>query len=75
MNDELYVINPDYIIRSDENRYLLYSHWNLKNDSVQIRTFLHPMQAQLFSYFAISPFPFNQVLSQSLQIMGIHWKK
>lgn len=64
MNDELYVINPDYIIKSDENRYLLYSHWNLKNDSVQIRTFLHPIQAQLFSYFAITPLPFNQVLSQ-----------
>lgn len=62
MEEEVYIINPDYIIKNDENRYVLYNHWNLKNDSVQIRTFLHPLQVQLFSYFSQEPRTFGENL-------------
>ena len=53
--EHIYVINPDYLIRDDDTRYLLYSYGTLLNDSDNIRTFLHPMQAQLFSYFGQEP--------------------
>lgn len=64
MDKEIYIINPDYILKEDGNRYLLQSYHDLKNDSSQIQTFLHPMQVQLFSYFAMIPLPFNQIISQ-----------
>lgn len=63
MNDKIFVVNPDYVIRNDGNRYLLYNRVAMKNASTHIRTFLHPLQAGFFSFFAQEPRTFKENIS------------
>ncbi len=50
--DKIYVLNPDYIIKNDIDRVLLYSKNKVSNySSVNKLCFLHPIQAEIFSFF------------------------
>ena len=47
-----YYLNPDYTIRKDGNRYLLYSRFIKKYDSDTAKTLIHPYHARLLSLFS-----------------------
>lgn len=47
-----YFLNPDYTIRKDGNRYLLYSRFMKKYDSDTSKTLIHPYHARLLSLFS-----------------------
>lgn len=47
-----YCLNPDYTIRKDGNRYLLYSRFMKKYDSDTAKTLIHPYHARLLSLFS-----------------------
>lgn len=55
MKKNIYVLNPDYIIQNDVTRYFLYNNLHLNNGSSLVKTFLHPIQALVFSYFTFEP--------------------
>lgn len=63
MNNTKYVLNPDYIIRYDENRFCLYNKGNMQNNAVPINTFLHPLQAHFFSFFTHEPQTLDDIIS------------
>ena len=50
--ETIYFLNPDYIIRKDGNRYLLYSRFMKKYDSDTSKTLIHPYHARLLSLFS-----------------------
>ena len=47
-----YCLNPDYTIRKDGNRYLLYSRFVKKYDSDTTKSLIHPYHARLLSLFS-----------------------
>ena len=47
-----YYLNPDYTIRKDGNRYLLYSIFMKKYDSDTVKSLIHPYHARLLSLFS-----------------------
>lgn len=47
-----YYLNPDYTIRKDGNRYLLYSRFMRKYDSDTAKSLIHPYHARLLSLFS-----------------------
>lgn len=60
MNNTKYV---DYIIRDDGNRFCLYNKGRMQYNGVPTYTFLHPLQAQFFSYFTQEPQTLDDVIS------------
>lgn len=50
--EKKYYFNPDYTIRKDGNRYLLYSRFMKKYDSDTTKTLIHPYHARLLSLFS-----------------------
>lgn len=63
MNKAKYVLNPDYIIRNDVNRFCLYNKGKMQNNAVPINTFLHPLQARFFSFFTQEPQELDDIIS------------
>lgn len=51
--ENFYYFNPDYTIRRDGNRYLLYSRFMKKYDTDTVKTFIHPYHARLLSLFSV----------------------
>lgn len=51
--DKVYLLNPDYIIRKDNHRYLLYSKLVRRNTSSVAKSFIHPVHAKVFSFFTV----------------------
>jgi len=50
--DETYILNPDYIMRNDSRRVVLFSGSRTSLSSVpNWVSFLHPLHAQIFSFF------------------------
>lgn len=62
MNKAKYVLNPDYIIRNDKNRFCLYNKGKMLNNAVPINTFLHPLQAHFFSFFTQEPQDLDDII-------------
>lgn len=64
-----YVLNPDYIMRNDEDRILLYSKNNIsKYSSVGRVCFLHPLQSSVFSFFT-----YNRTLYENIILISVHF--
>lgn len=49
--DKVYLLNPDYVIRKDGYRYLLFSKLICQNHSSPVKSFIHPIHAKIFSFF------------------------
>jgi radical SAM protein with 4Fe4S-binding SPASM domain len=50
--DNVYILNPDYILKSDECRVVMFSKSKSNHLSVpNWESFLHPVHAQIFSFF------------------------
>lgn len=47
-----YFLNPDYKIRSDKDRYLLYNQLFRHYKSDEVKTFIHPFHAWILSLFS-----------------------
>lgn len=63
MDNTKYILNPDYIIRDDYNRFCLYNKGVMQNNAVPIYTFLHPLQARFFSFFTKEPQKLDDIIS------------
>ena len=46
-----YQLNPDYLLRQDGNRVILYSKRELSYGGEDWFTFIHPFQAMMLSFF------------------------
>nr|WP_320057006.1 radical SAM protein [uncultured Bacteroides sp.] len=52
MENEIYVLNPDYIFKNDVTRIYLYSKLDINREySSEVKTFFHPAQAMIFTFF------------------------
>lgn len=52
MGNEIYVLNPDYVLKNDITRVYLYSNLNIDNKYSSVtKTFIHPVQAMVFTFF------------------------
>lgn len=51
MENEIFVLNPDYIIKDDIKRFCLYNKLYINSYSSRTKTFIHPVHALIFSFF------------------------
>ena len=69
--DEVYIFNPDYMMRNDSHRIVLYSGSGSNCLSVpNWESFLHPVHARIFSFFT-----FNRPLQVTISLLGEYFKK
>jgi len=69
--NDVYVFNPDYVMRNDSHRVVIFS----KNKSNYLSvsnwlSFLHPLHAQIFSFFT-----FNRPLRVTISLLGEYLKR
>lgn len=51
MRNKVYLLNPDYVIREDNHRYLLYNKLSCRYSSSIVKSLIHPIHAKVFSFF------------------------
>lgn len=49
--NKVYLLNPDYVIRKDSHRYLLYNKLSCQYNSSIVKSLIHPIHAKVFSFF------------------------
>lgn len=49
--NKVYLLNPDYVIRKDSHRYLLYNKLSCRYNSSTVLSLIHPIHAKVFSFF------------------------
>jgi len=69
--NEIYILNPDYVMRNDSHRVVLFS----RDKTSQLSTshwesFLHPLHAQIFSFFT-----FNRPLNITVSLLEQYLKR
>lgn len=62
MENDIYILNPEYVMRNDKYRILLYS----KKSNTYWKCYLHPMQAKILSFFTQGKSLYATVKSLSL---------
>lgn len=68
--NEIYVLNPDYIMLNDVDRILFYSRNEVSGHSSSGRVcFLHPQQAIVFSFFT-----YNRTLYENILLISVYFK-
>jgi len=69
--NEVYVLNPDYAMRNDSRRIVLFSGNKTNPLSIpQWESFLHPLHARIFSFFT-----FNRPLHRTVSLLGQYLKR
>ena len=69
--NEVYILNPDYVMRNDSHRVALFSRDKTSQLSVSHwESFLHPLHAQIFSFFT-----FNRPLNITVSLLGQYFKR
>ena len=69
--NEVYVFNPDYVMRNDSHRVVLFSGSKTHPLSApNWESFLHPVHARLFSFFT-----FNRSLQTTVSLLGKYLKR
>ncbi|MDR3326746.1 MAG: radical SAM protein, partial [Prevotellaceae bacterium] len=69
--NEVYIFNPDYVMRNDSCRVVLYS--GLSRNGLSVRnweSFLHPLHAKIFSFFT-----FNRTLNVTISLLGQYFQR
>ena len=68
---EVYIFNPDYVMRNDSHRVVIFSKSNLSRLSIpDWESFLHPLHAKIFSFFT-----FNRSLQTTILKLSEYFKK
>ena len=68
---EVYIFNPDYVMRNDSHRVVLFSKGKYNRLSVpKWESFLHPVHAKIFSFFT-----FNRPLQSTILKLGEYLKR
>ena len=68
---ETYIFNPDYVMRNDSHRIVLFSNDKTSKLSVpHWESFLHPLHAQIFSFFT-----FNRPLNTTISMLSRYFKR
>ena len=68
---EVYIFNPDYVMRNDSHRVVLFSKGKPNRISVpDWKSFLHPVHAKIFSFFT-----FNRPLHDTVLKLGEYFRK
>ncbi|GHT27059.1 radical SAM/SPASM domain-containing protein [Bacteroidia bacterium] len=69
--NEVYILNPAYVMKNDSRRVVIYSGFNSNRSGVgNWESFLHPLQAQIFSFFT-----FNRPLNVTVSQLGKYLKR
>ena len=69
--NEVYIFNPDYVMRNDSHRVVIFSKNKLNFFSApNWESFLHPLHAQIFSFFT-----FNRPLRVTISLLSVYLKK
>jgi hypothetical protein len=70
-DNEVYILNPAYVMKNDLHRVVIYSCSNINNLSIRNwESFLHPIHAKIFSFFT-----FNRPLNVTVSLLGRYLKK
>lgn len=68
--DQIYVFNPDYVLRNDIHRIVLYAKENINAySSRNWNSFIHPVQAELFSFFT-----YDRTLEENIRLIASYFK-
>jgi radical SAM protein with 4Fe4S-binding SPASM domain len=71
IENEVYILNPAYVMRNDLRRVMIYSGRSSNRLSVRNwESFLHPLHAQIFSFFT-----FDRPLSVTISLLSQYLKK
>ena len=71
ITDDVYIFNPDYVMRNDLHRVIIFSKTNQNDLSVpNWESFLHPLHAQIFSFFT-----FNRPFQVTISLLGEYLKR
>ena len=69
--NDVYVFNPDYVMRNDSRRVVIFSKSKSNYLSVpNWESFLHPVHAQIFSFFT-----FNRPLQVTMSLLSEYFKR
>ena len=69
--NEVYILNPDYIMQNDLSRILIFSRKPSNHSSVpNWESFLHPVHARIFSFFT-----FNRPLKSIISLLCAYLKR
>jgi len=69
--NEAYIFNPDYVMRNDSHRVVLFSREKTSQLGVSHwESFLHPLHAKIFSFFT-----FNRPLNDTVSLLGKYLKR
>lgn len=69
--DQVYVLNPDYVLRNDIHRIALYAKESVNvYSSRNWNSFIHPIQAKLFSFFT-----YDRTLGENIELISSFFKK
>jgi radical SAM protein with 4Fe4S-binding SPASM domain len=69
--NEVHIFNPAYVMKNDSRRVVIYS--GVKTNQLSVRnweSFLHPLQAQIFSFFT-----FNRPFDVTVSLLGKYLKR
>jgi len=68
---EVYIFNPDYEMRNDSHRVVLFSRDKTSRLSIpHWESFLHPLHAQIFSFFT-----FDRSLNTTISLLSRYFKR
>ena len=69
--NSVYILNPDYVIRNDTRRVVIFSKSKSNHLSApNWESFLHPLHAQIFSFFT-----FDRPLQVTISLLGKYLKR
>lgn len=69
--DQVYVLNPDYVLRNDIHRIALYAKESVNAySSRNWNSFIHPIHAKLFSFFT-----YDRTLGENIELISSFFKK
>lgn len=69
--DQVYVLNPDYVLRNDIHRIALYTKENVNAySSRNWNSFIHPIHAKLFSFFT-----YDRTLGENIKQISLFLRK
>lgn len=69
--DQVYVLNPDYVLRNDIHRIALYAKESVNAySSRNWNSFIHPIHAKLFSFFT-----YDRTLGENIGLISSFLKR
>lgn len=66
MESNIYVLNPDYVLKNDISRIILKSKLDINPEvSTLCKSFIHPVQAMIFSFFT-----YKRTLGENIKLLS-----